>query len=208
MKKTLAVLALVAPLFAAADVWAAPSGKRLYTAYCGVCHGANGKGSGPLATSLAKRPANLLIEKIQAMPDGELMESLKGYSRGLSQMPVWGETLSVGEMRSIIAYVKVMDEPGIVDIGDIGRGREVYMQTCVACHGPDGRGNGILAQLIGADAADLAGEGMSETTAEQIAEIVAEGGGYAMPAWGGMLSDSEIRDVASYTKSLSEPPGK
>ncbi len=35
------------------------TGKRLYRAYCFVCHGADGNSNGPLATKLNLKPADL-----------------------------------------------------------------------------------------------------------------------------------------------------
>ena len=42
-----------------------PPGKQTYKEYCAACHGFDGKGGGPAASSLNKQPPNLttLIEK-------------------------------------------------------------------------------------------------------------------------------------------------
>ncbi|MGB0046413.1 MAG: c-type cytochrome, partial [Terriglobales bacterium] len=37
------------------------SGKEMYTAYCAVCHGTNGKGGGPAATALKVPPTDLAL---------------------------------------------------------------------------------------------------------------------------------------------------
>jgi len=36
-----------------------PSGRQMYKEYCAACHGSDGKGRGPVATSLRKSPPNL-----------------------------------------------------------------------------------------------------------------------------------------------------
>jgi mono/diheme cytochrome c family protein len=35
------------------------SGKEMFTSYCAVCHGPSGKGDGPAANALTKKPADL-----------------------------------------------------------------------------------------------------------------------------------------------------
>jgi mono/diheme cytochrome c family protein len=37
----------------------AADGKEMFTTYCAVCHGTSGKGDGPAAAALKKRPADL-----------------------------------------------------------------------------------------------------------------------------------------------------
>ena len=38
-----------------------PAGSGLFSTYCVVCHGADAKGTGPLADSLKRRPADLTL---------------------------------------------------------------------------------------------------------------------------------------------------
>jgi len=49
-------------------------GKKIYTVYCSSCHGDQGNGQGRLFTSkkYPYPPANLLSDKMQNVPDGEI----------------------------------------------------------------------------------------------------------------------------------------
>lgn len=78
-----------------------PSGDGLYRVYCATCHGRTGKGDGPLADSLRKRPPDLTLfakrggglfdpGKVQRIVDGR--QPVKGH--GGSDMPVWGDAFS------------------------------------------------------------------------------------------------------------------
>lgn len=74
------------------------SGKEMYQAYCAVCHGMDGKGSGPAATAMKVQPTDLtLLAKSHGgkYPDMEVVSSIDGKSNlpahGSPEMPVWGK---------------------------------------------------------------------------------------------------------------------
>ncbi|MCC7031522.1 MAG: c-type cytochrome [Acidobacteria bacterium] len=75
-----------------------PAGSGLFSTYCVVCHGADGKGTGPLADSLKRRPSDLTLlarnnggtyprDMVAKIVDGR--EGVKGHGGG--DMPVWGD---------------------------------------------------------------------------------------------------------------------
>lgn len=75
----------------------AASGQGMFREYCAVCHGAAGKGDGPAATALKKRPADLtqLARKNNGkFPEVQVMNFITGYdvvaAHGTRDMPVWG----------------------------------------------------------------------------------------------------------------------
>jgi mono/diheme cytochrome c family protein len=80
--------------------WAAESdqGRAYFLRYCGSCHGADGKGDGPVSRSLKLKPADLTqIQKKNngVFPLEKVMATIEGKTRveahGESKMPVWGE---------------------------------------------------------------------------------------------------------------------
>src|ERR1700733_487206 len=73
------------------------SGKEMYTSYCAVCHGTDGKGGGPAAAALKTPPADLaLLSKSHAgkFPAMMVSSTIRGTSdlpaHGSKEMPVWG----------------------------------------------------------------------------------------------------------------------
>jgi len=103
------VLACVIPVWAA---WA-ESGKvvkytrpepvpaadagQMFRAYCAVCHGVDGRGGGPAADSLRKRPADLTrltIKNGGKFPSGLVANVIQSYGpggpHGSREMPMWG----------------------------------------------------------------------------------------------------------------------
>lgn len=80
---------------------AVPAGSALFSTYCVVCHGNDAKGTGPLADSLKRKPADLTMltktnggtfprDMVARMIDGR--EPVKGHGGG--DMPVWGDAFA------------------------------------------------------------------------------------------------------------------
>ena len=75
-------------------------GKMEYQASCASCHGTDGKGTGPVAPSLAKKPADLTTLAKQnngVFPFERIYETIDGRievkSHGTREMPVFGYVL-------------------------------------------------------------------------------------------------------------------
>ena len=72
-------------------------------------------------------------------------------------------------------------------------GERTYLMYCTACHGYDGQGNNGLGADFVNDKSRLA-----KPDAELINDI--RNGEGRMPAWRGILTDQEIRDVLAYIR--------
>jgi mono/diheme cytochrome c family protein len=75
----------------------AANGAEMFRAYCGVCHGADGRGAGPAVDALKKRPADLtqLSRKNEGkFPARHVGNVIQGSdvvaAHGSREMPVWG----------------------------------------------------------------------------------------------------------------------
>lgn len=86
------------------------NGEKLFKTYCASCHGAGGKGDGPLSPVYSPKPQDLTDDKVMsAKSDQELFTAISqgGKAAGASQfMPGWGTMLNDEEIRDVIAYMR------------------------------------------------------------------------------------------------------
>ena len=78
--------------------------------------------------------------------------------------------------------------------GDMQNGREVYEMNCLACHGIDGFAVDMTIPSF------ANGDRMFLMDQEMLQSI--RSGKNQMPAFRGLLSDHEIRDVITYLRTL------
>ncbi len=85
-------------------------GREIFQKHCALCHGADAKGTGALAATLPRKPANLTDCRLTAEDPVEVVQGVirhGGPYVGLSSvMPAWQGTLSESEIADVAAYVK------------------------------------------------------------------------------------------------------
>jgi mono/diheme cytochrome c family protein len=77
-------------------------GPALYSAYCAVCHGNDGRGSGPMAKSLKTATPDLTGIAVRSggkFPESRVQRIISGEQQlpaghGTRDMPVWGPVFS------------------------------------------------------------------------------------------------------------------
>lgn len=98
------------------------TGPDLYTEFCAVCHGADGKGNGPAASALKVQPTDLttiMRTSNNKFPDLRIKQIILGdgavAAHGSLDMPTWGSIFksissngAFADMRvnALVAYVK------------------------------------------------------------------------------------------------------
>lgn len=92
------------------------------------------------------------------------------------------------------------------------RAQVIFMERCAICHGPEGRGNGPAAPsmiprptnfTLGLYKYKSTSDGQPPTDADLISTVTNGLHASAMPYWGDILTDAEIREVVAYIKSLA-----
>ena len=213
-----AVVLLVLLAVSAPEVSANPppayEGRRLYVSYCQLCHGTDGKGGGPLAKAMQISPADLTTT-VRSRSDtiltkiitGEGRQTITGRDRHnlLSEaMPEWKEVFSESQVKALIAYLRFLGSARHDLMGDPKVGMELYQKYCQVCHGVEGDGEGIMTNLMGITPMDHTNP--NETNRynnEELVSSILDGEGKFMPAWRGILSQSDVEALVSYIRLLS-----
>jgi cbb3-type cytochrome c oxidase subunit III len=210
------------------------AGRNAFLGNCAMCHGVWGEGDGPLAGQLEKqagvRPAGLNdpVRLAQLGRNGVIEVITKGGGRThrSNLMPPWADKLRpelIGEIADYVMALPVL-KPGIPRAtveayltspdGKSDEGRKVFAYYCTACHGPEGHGDGMLADSIWAKG-QVRPRNLTDSTYfapktdREIFETIALGGRFTghsnyMPGWGGLhLTTTQIKDVVAYVRTLS-----
>ena len=115
-----------------------------------------------------------------------------------SAMPAFGRDgiLQGAQVADVVSYVRSLSglEP---KSGAAARGGELFAANCVACHGPDAKGNRAFGAPNLTDKIWLYGD-----SKEAVTNTVTNAHAGVMPAWGGRLDQVTIKMLAAYVHSL------
>jgi cytochrome c oxidase cbb3-type subunit III len=88
------------------------SGRRVYTDYCAVCHGKEGRGDGPMAAMFGPKPLAFTDKAgMTARRDQELYFAIFNGGEAIGQsafMPAWGGLLKASDIADVIAYIRTL----------------------------------------------------------------------------------------------------
>ena len=193
---------------------AAPDIRELYLADCGVCHGADGRGTSRGPTLVGVGKASLDYE----MSSGRM--PLAGVGRaddrpGAPLQPLPNRAASDPEMvprrhapayppetiKQLVDYTSALTGGGGPDIphvghGEVAEGGALFRLHCAACHAWAGDGGALV---------QFQSPALHSATDIQIAEAVRVGPGQ-MPAFGeAALTDEQLAGVVAYVLYLRNP---
>ncbi|MEW8626903.1 MAG: c-type cytochrome [Candidatus Thiodiazotropha sp.] len=206
--KIAVVFSLFCLTLSTAYAGSAYEGYTLFNQTCFLCHGTNGKGDGPLAGKLKTSPSDLTSDG--KTDDDRLFGLIKGtipHGSENSAMPKWGLAMPENQIRSLMAYIRFLQNSKHSLPGDPGLGHDVYMSRCVACHGRGGKGDGPLTELLTMNAQNLTDAAeLNKHPNSELMNVITHGtpGDSLMPGWKGILSEEEIAGVLSYVRLLAK----
>ena len=173
----------------AKDAQAMATAQRLFLNHCAQCHASDGGGS---------RGFPNLTDKDWLW--GGTPEAIKTtISDGrMGVMPPWGPVLGEQGAKDVAHYVMSLSGMAADSIR-VARGKPLYAQNCVACHGPEGKGNPALGAPNLTDKTWLYGAGEPV-----IIETITKGRNNQMPAHKNILTPEKIHLLTGYVYSLSQ----
>jgi cytochrome c oxidase cbb3-type subunit 3 len=173
----------------AKDPEAMATGQRLFLNHCAQCHASDGGGS---------RGFPNLTDKDWlwgGTPEAIKMTITEGR---VGVMPPWGPVLGEQGAKDVAHYV--MSLSGLAsDSLRVARGKPLFAQNCVACHGPEGKGNPALGAPDLTDKTWLYGAGEAV-----IIETIVKGRNNQMPPHKNILTAEKIHLLTGYVYSLSQ----
>lgn len=104
MRTLLAVVVLIVVFASQALAADMGNGKNVYVDKCLKCHGEKGKGDGPEAADLEKKPADYTDKaKMGKFTDEELKKVVR---EGKKPMAAFGKKLTAKEIDDVLAYIR------------------------------------------------------------------------------------------------------
>ena len=171
------------------DPQALAIGRNLFANNCAACHGSDGRG--------ARGFPNLADRDWLWGGTPEAIETTISQGR-TGMMAPWSEILGTKGVADAAAFVLSLSGRK-ADTGDAAAGRAQFMTYCVACHGPEGKGNQDLGAANLTDGIWLHGG-----TPQRIRETIANGRQSVMPAHADRLGTLRVKLLAAYVQSLGE----
>jgi cytochrome c6 len=97
----------------------------------------------------------------------------------------------------VLAGITLLSGPAQAQTG----GEALYKAKCVACHGPDGKGETAVGKAN--KIRDLGSADVQAQSDDVIAGIIGSGKG-KMPAYGKSLKPDQIKELVAYIRSLKK----
>lgn len=179
----------------------ASRGRVLFAENCASCHGERADGRGSDAARLRPAPANFTDPGFMRVETPFDFFHIISVGKGSSQMPAWGDVLSLQERWDLVSYLWTV-LPGKAGLA---QGQGVYLAHCAACHGSTGDARGTYSAGLITPAARLdSPEALSRKADQDLFQAVGHGvPGSAMPGFARVLRDEEMWAAAAFVRSLS-----
>ncbi|TBR25583.1 c-type cytochrome [bacterium] len=185
-------------------------GRRVYEQNCRHCHGASGRGDGPVAKAVPAFSFPVATKSALELPDAELFRivsrgrnNMPAHARRLSEADRWNVVLALRDLqRAEVARTgpgfELPEDPRRLSLVSSDYGREVFAENCALCHGTDGHGQKAGVPTLNSPAV------LAVADDAYYADIILHGRkGTQMPAWQGTLTPTQLRSLIAYMRTWS-----
>ncbi|HLG43375.1 MAG TPA: cytochrome c [Nitrospirales bacterium] len=116
--------------------------------------------------------------------------------------------IGIGVMTGLAAWIlwsgPAFGQRSKLERPNLDEGARIYKQNCLNCHGPAGKGDGIVAAQLDPKPADLTSAKTQQKEDADLLEVLKFGRpGTAMPGWMSEINEREMRDVLAYIRSIA-----
>lgn len=106
-----------------------------------------------------------------------------------------------GPVLLLMLFVAAVGSGSYAAGGNVAKGKVLYTNLCIRCHGVDGKGDAYM--KFNPPVADLSSPAVQSKLDGSLMKAIHDGRkDTAMGAWKFVLSDEEIRDVTAYVRVL------
>ncbi len=171
----------------------------LYHNYCSVCHGDRGDGHSRASRSLVPPPRD--FTSATNLTRDVMIWTVKNGKPGTA-MSSWKTQLNDKEIEAVVDYIRNGFMQAALD-PMVAKGRDIYTQNCMNCHGESGKGP-LIAEPRLKNTPDLSSEkARAEYKRERLVTAIAHGKpGTAMEGYGKKLHKEELEAVADYIEKV------
>jgi mono/diheme cytochrome c family protein len=171
--------------------------EALYHNYCSVCHGDRGDGNSRARNSLVPPPRDFTRA---AELTRETMMTIVTHGKPGTAMTAWKTQLEPKEIEAVVDYIRKTFMQVALD-PRLQKGRTLYAQNCMVCHGDRGQGASGAAGLI--PARDFTTpQARIELTRERMIGSVTNGrANTAMAAFAGRMPAQDIEAVVDFVRA-------
>jgi cbb3-type cytochrome c oxidase subunit III len=185
-------------------------GRKVYESNCRHCHGAKGRGDGPVAKAVPAFAFPVATKSSLDLSDGELFHIV---SQGRNNMPAHVRRLDAPDRWRLVHALRdlqraevarlgpafeVPEDPRRLHLVSSDYGRELFTENCASCHGADGRLQKPGVPTLNSPAA------LAMADDAYYADIIMHGRkGTQMPAWSGSLTATQLKSLIAYMRTWS-----
>ena len=176
-------------------------GEQVFAENCTRCHGVTGTGDGELVKSgqVAQMASFTDPATARNQTPHDFFNTITD-GRLDKLMPPWGDKLSEEDRWAVALYTYGLSYTD----DEIAQGKQIWQETCAACHGETGAGDGPRAAEINRPIGNLTVQteitNLSDTA---LFTTISEGVGNSMPAFADKLSEDERYAAIAYIRTLT-----
>lgn len=169
----------------------------LYHNYCSVCHGDRGDGNSRAKNSLVPPPRDFTRASELTR---DTMITIVTYGKSNTAMTGWTTQLNAKEIEAVVDYIRQTFMRVALD-PKLQRGKTVYAQNCMVCHGDKGQGAQGATGLVPPKDFTTP-QARVELTRERMINSVTYGrANTAMAAFAGRLPAKDIEAAVDYVRA-------